>query len=102
MTIDLTPIIQAGIFLLAALVTYRLIPWIKARTTESEQEVLTAVLYGLVAAAENLNKQGRITDKLTWVREKLLAQGYDVDVATIEAAVAELFPHREKPLPEVE
>ena len=32
MNIDLTPIFQAIIALLAALVTYKLVPWIKART----------------------------------------------------------------------
>ena len=97
MNIDLTPILQAVIALLAALVTYRLIPWIKARTDESQLALMESALYGLVAAAENLNKQGRITDKLEWVRAQMMAKGFDVDVATIEAAVAELFPHEDKP-----
>ena len=33
MNINLTPILEALIGLLAALITYRLIPWIRARTT---------------------------------------------------------------------
>ena len=40
-TIDLTTIINAIIALLAALVTYRLIPWIKARTTAEQQDLPT-------------------------------------------------------------
>ena len=43
MNIDLTPIFQAIIALLAALVTYKLVPWIKARTTESQQALLSAI-----------------------------------------------------------
>ena len=96
MTIDLTPVFQALIALMAALITYKLIPWIQAKTTKTQQDVMESVLYGLVAAAENLNKTGRITDKVNWVREQMLAQGYDVNVATIEAAVANLFPHGEE------
>ena len=97
MTIDLTPIIQAIIALLAALVTYRLVPWLKAHTSESQHTLMMSVLYGFVAAAENLYKQGRVTDKLQWVHERMIAHGYDIDVATIETAVADLFPHETKP-----
>lgn len=98
--INLTPILQALIGLLAALITYRLIPMIRSRTTESQQAVMESVLYGLVSAAENLYKTGRITDKLEWVKAQLLAQGFDVDVATIEGVVADLFPHEERKPPD--
>ena len=54
MNIDLTPIFQAIIALLAALVTYKLVPWIKARTTESQQALLSATVRTLVYAAEQL------------------------------------------------
>ena len=50
--IDLTPIFEAILALLAALVTYKLIPWIKARTTAEQQSLLAATVKTLVYAAE--------------------------------------------------
>ena len=50
--IDLTQIIQAIIALLAAIVTYRIIPAIKAHTSESQQRMLQAAIKTAVCAAE--------------------------------------------------
>ena len=44
MNIDLTDIIQAIIALLAALVTYKLVPWIRNRTTAEQQALLSATV----------------------------------------------------------
>ena len=52
--IDLTDILQAVIALIVAMITYKLIPWLKARTTESQQKVLLAVTRTRVFAAEQL------------------------------------------------
>ena len=38
--IDLTPIITAVIAIIVALITYRLVPWIKAHTNETQQNIL--------------------------------------------------------------
>ena len=67
--IDLTPIFEAILALLATLVTYKLIPWIKARTTAEQQSLLAATVKTLVYAAE--------------------ARGFTADRAAIEAAVKE-------------
>ena len=88
--IDLTPILQAVIALLAALVTYRLIPWIKARTNESQYAHFTALVQTLVFAAEKLYDVGDIKDKLGYVCDQLKIRGYDIDRAAIEAAGKEL------------
>ena len=86
-TIDLTPILQALIGLLAPLITARLIPWIRARTTESQRATLTAAVRVAVCAAEQLYGAGKGEQKLnyalTWLRE----HGYDVQRSEIEAAV---------------
>ena len=66
MNIDLTPIFQAIIALLAALVTYKLVPWIKARTTESQQALLSATVRTLVYAAEQLYGAGKGAEKLDY------------------------------------
>ena len=62
-TIDLTTIINAIIALLAALVTYRLIPWIKARTTTEQQAQLKAAIKVAVFAAEQIFGAGHGEEK---------------------------------------
>ena len=89
MNIDLTPIFQAVVALLAALVTYKLVPWIKARTTESQQALLSATVRTLVYAAEQLYGAGKGEEKLDYVITELERRGFTADRAQIEAAVAE-------------
>lgn len=88
--IDLTDIIQAAIALIVALITYKVIPWIKAKTTESQQAILMATVRTLVYAAEQLYGAGKGKEKFTYVRQKLQEKGFDVDVDAIEAAVKEI------------
>ena len=91
--IDFTPIFQAVIALLAALVTYKLIPWIKSKTTESQQANIRALVKVLVYAAEQLYGAGNGSEKLQYVRDELNRRGYDVDFDEIEAAVSEYLNH---------
>lgn len=88
--IDLTDIIQAAIALIVALITYKVIPWIKAKTTESQQAILMATVRTLVYAAEQLYGAGKGKEKFAYVRQKLQEKGFDVDVDAIEAAVKEI------------
>lgn len=90
MNIDLTPVFQAIIALLAALVTYKLIPWIKARTTAQQQSTLSAMAQTLVFAAEQMYGAGKGRQKLDYVIGELHTRGYDVDHAEIEAAVKQM------------
>lgn len=87
--IDLTPVIQAIIALLAALVTYKLIPWIKSRTTVEQQTALNIAARTLVFAAEQIYGDGKGADKFDYVVMKLQEQGFTADPAVIEAAVRE-------------
>lgn len=89
MNIDLTPIIQAILALLASLITYKLIPWIKARTTAEQQAMMRAAVKTLVFAAEQIYGAGKGAEKLDFVVKQLAAQGFTVDRVEIEAAVAE-------------
>ena len=97
-SINLTPVVQAVITLLAALVTYRLVPWIKARTTEQQQANLSALANTLVFAAEQLYGANRGQEKLAYVTSILREHGYDVDsqevLATVEAAVNQMFHYQ--------
>lgn len=92
--IDLTPIFQAVIALLAALITYKLIPWIKARTTKDQQEAIQAVARIAVFAAEQIYGAGNGEDKLQYAIGVLNRAGYDMNTTlareSIEKAVAEM------------
>lgn len=91
MNIDLTPIIQAIIALLAAIVTYKLIPWIKAKTTNEQQAMLSATVRTLVFAAEQIYGAGKGAEKLDYVIAELQKKGFTADRAVVEAAVRENF-----------
>ncbi len=100
--IDLTPIFQAIISLIAALVAYKLIPWIKANTNVTQQDALLMVTRTLVFAAEQLYKVGAVQDRLMYVKDQLRARGYHVDIDTIEAMVRELNIEQMRPPESVE
>lgn len=88
--IDLTPILQAIIALLATIITVKVIPWIKSKTTTQQQILLEATVDILVRAAEQLYGAGHGPEKLQYVKDELELRGYTVDTAAIEAAVREL------------
>lgn len=87
--IDLTPIINAIIALIAAVIAYKVIPWIKAKTTNEQQAMLRAAVKTLVFAAEQTYGAGHGSEKLDFVIEQLRCKGYTVDRVEIEAAVGE-------------
>ncbi len=87
MNIDLTPVLQAIIALLAALVTYKLIPWIKAKTTEKQQENLQAAVHVAVYAAEQIFGAGHGEEKLDYALEKLNEAGFNVEKDLVREAI---------------
>ena len=87
--IDLTPFLQALIGLLAALITHRLIPWLKARTDNERQAALSAAIRCAVFAAEQIYGAGQGAEKLKYAQSALREKGFDVDTDAIEAAVYE-------------
>lgn len=87
--IDLTLIIEAIIALLAAIVTYKVIPWIKARTTNEQQAMLRATIKTAVFAAEQLYGAGNGIAKMDYAVEYLQKRGFTADRAEIEAIVGE-------------
>ena len=88
--IDITPIVEAVIALAAALITMKLIPWLKLRLSAQQQEMLAAVTRTLVFAAEQIYGSGTGAKKLEYVQRGLEERGYRVDLAVIEAAVRNL------------
>ena len=100
MIIDLTPIFQALMALIAALITYKLVPWIKARTTAEQQGILLATTRTLVFAAEQIYKGAQAKEKLMYVKTKLMEKGFSVDIDVIEAMVKEMNLEAPYELPE--
>lgn len=87
--IDLTPIIQAVIALIAALITMKVIPWIKAKTSVEQQKHIEAAVKTLVFAAEQIYGAGNGEAKLNYVVTRLEDKGFTVDIDVIEAAIKE-------------
>lgn len=90
-TIDLTQIVVALLGLMSALITYRLVPYIKAHTTEKQQAILRAAIQTAVYAAEQMYGAGNGKKKFDYAMAWLNSQGYNVGKAEVEAAVYELL-----------
>jgi xanthosine utilization system XapX-like protein len=100
--INLTPFIQALIGLLATLITYRLIPWIKSKMSESQALLLDAAITTAVFAAEQVYGAGNGAEKMDYALNYLRDHGFDVDSRAIEAQVYDLLNHDRKPPAEPE
>lgn len=92
---DWTPIIEAVMALIGAVITAVVIPYIRSRTTAQQRAEINAWVRIAVSAAEQLYKgSGRGEEKKAYVLEWLGAHGVTVDEnrldALIEAAVYEL------------
>ena len=85
--IDLSPLLQAAIALLASTITLKMIRCIKARTTAQQQVLLRSAAEILVRAAEQIYGFNMGQEKLNYVEAELKRRGYWVDTATIEASV---------------
>lgn len=102
MNIDLTNIINAMIGLFAALITYRLIPFIKAKTTNEQQAYIRALVKAGVYAAEQIyHNEGMGQEKMAYVKTFLQRHGFDIDVTEIEAAVSEYINTPAQPILEI-
>ena len=93
--IDLTQLVQAVIAVLAALITGRLVPWIKANTAQKQQAMLQAATDTAVYAAQQLYKTNVIQDRLDYAERWLEGRGYTVDRGQIEASVRRMDSARD-------
>jgi nitrogen regulatory protein PII len=94
-TIDLTPLVEILISLLALVITTYLIPWIKTNTTHKQQEYIRAAAHVAVYAAEKFYGAGHGDQKLEYA-EKVLKEDYGITLnlnkleAVIDAAIKEM------------
>lgn len=94
---DLTPVINAVIALIAALITAFVIPWVKRNTTAKDREEFLKWVEIAVAAAEQLFHTTQGKEKKTYVVQFLQEQGFTFSEAEIDAAIegAVLKLHRD-------
>ncbi len=85
--IDLTFIVEAILALLATLITVKLIPYIKSKTTAEQQAKIQAAINTAVYAAEQLFGAGRGDEKLDWALKNLESQGIKIDSAAVRAGI---------------
>ncbi len=84
---DLTPVINAFIALVAALITAFVIPWIKRNTSAKDREELLKWVEIAVMAAQQLHHQLKGEERKKYVLDFLAQKGYDVENEEIENAI---------------
>lgn len=92
---DLTPIVNAVIALIAAIITTFLIPWIKSKIDAAKLAQIVEWVGIAVRAAEQIyNESGMGEKKKQYVLDFLASKGFTLDPdsinAMIEAAVKDL------------
>ena len=85
--INLTPIFQAAILLVAAIVTTFVVPWIKSKAKNEDMAIFLRWVEIAVAAAEQLYESTDGEKKKAYVLAYLNGKGYTVDVDDLENAI---------------
>jgi len=93
--IDLTPIANSVIAVVAVAITAYLVPWLKNRTTAAQRENISEWIKIAVLAAEQIYKGDRRgAEKKKYVLDYLESKGFTLDASSIdkmiEATVLEL------------
>lgn len=86
-TIDLTPLFQAVIALVAVIITSFVIPYIRKRVSAEDLEEFHGWVEIAVAAAEQLYSATAGEEKKLYVVNYLLSKGYTVNAADLENAI---------------
>jgi len=86
--IDLTPLFQALIALVATLITVYAIPYIKSKTGNDKLERMKAwAEIGVKAAEQIYGGPGNCKEKKAYVLDFLKKHGYTVDIEELEALI---------------
>lgn len=84
---NLTPVINAVIALIAALITAFVVPWIKRNTSAKDREELLKWVEIAVMAAQQLYHQLDGSKRKEYVLNFLREKGYDVTSSEVENAI---------------
>lgn len=85
--IDLTDIFKALAYLLVAVASAFLVPWLKSKTTATERDELLKWVDIAVAAAQQLYHNSNGKDRLDYALSVLYDQGFDVNTSDVRNAV---------------
>lgn len=86
--IDITPIINAVITLIAAVITVFLIPWIKGKVeAEKLSKIMSWVKIAVDAAEQIYNESGMGEKKKQYVLDFLEDKGFTADLNSIDAMI---------------
>ena len=90
--INLTPLINAFIVLLGAVITAFLVPLIKRKLTEAQQKEMARWVEVAVKAAEQIIKGTKVgQERKEWVLAYLRDRGFDLDDEEVAAQVDALI-----------
>lgn len=85
--IDITQIVVALIGLLGTILTGFLIPILRNKLTDKQNEIFDSVVRVGVYAAEQMFGAGKGAEKKEYVLKLLAERGYDVDAEIVNAAI---------------
>jgi len=85
--IDLTPIANAIIAVVAVAITAYLVPWIKNRTTAAQREEINAWVKIAVQAAEQLHNVGQIQNRKAYVLQFLAQRQVKVNMDELDKLI---------------
>lgn len=89
--INLTPIINALILLIGAIISAFVIPWIREKTNREQRDTLNAWVQIAVGAAEQLYAIADGAKKREYVLNFLMEHGYVIDDTVINALENEVL-----------
>lgn len=94
---DLTPVINAFIALISAVISVFLIPWIKRKTNQQDREEMLKWIEIAVSASQQLYHNLDGAERKKYVQDYLELKGYDISSKDIDNAIeaAVLKLHRE-------
>lgn len=84
---DLTPVCNAFLALLAAIITAFVIPWIKNRTSAQDREAMLVWVDIAVAAAEQLYHNLNGAERKAYVLDFLAGKGYSINDQALNSAI---------------
>lgn len=89
--INMMQIVEAIIAVMFGIIVRYIVPWIKGKTNEQQQENLRAIFQMIVEAAEQMFKgEGRGQEKFDYVKAELEKRGLEIDKNLIESTVLNL------------
>lgn len=85
---DITPVVNAVIALIAAVVTAFVIPWIKSKTTAAQREEINAWVKIAVTAAEQIySGVGKGKEKKKYVLDFLAEKNLRIDEESVDLMI---------------